>query len=765
MTVDGGAAPIGPYVNFDLLIERRGDEYRLQVIGSSSGEEEATFPPPFSPAELELLAARLERSRGTMRRMTSPQLDLAKEMGSRLYKTALTPAIRSLLQRAIEDAEQQHAAGVRVRLHLDATPDLAALPWEFLFDPDPRVGRFVALAERTPLVRYLRLPERIRPLAVTPPIRVLVVVSNPADDHYPELDVEVEWQRMREALEQPVLAGRIALERLPRATLSALQDALGERSYHVIHYIGHGGFDEQHQDGMLVFEGERGGANEVSAERFGALIHNEHDLRLVVLNACEGGRASATDPYAGMAQTLVRMGVPAVVAMQFEISDRAATVFARQFYRNIAAGRPVDTAVTDARMAIFQQVSEVEWATPVLYMRSPDGRIFDVAADMPAIPAVRAMPPVRSATEPRVVVDTKVAEPPGDTPQARMGVHMARADRIRSLSIPLRVAVSGGIVFGALALLGGAYIVGPMFAPSAEDEISVSEIVRRTRTVPSAAVVTSIAPPTPTSAPTSASVDPTPTPNPPPTPIAAVSVIPPPVTAPPVTAPPVTAPPVTAPPVTAPPVTAPPVTAPPAPTCSPAGNPAKSGVDGFVAWGARVASGATVVADDGAGTRISYVTASDGYFQIYGLKPGANFFIEISSVGGYAYNTYPQEPACGDRVVRAVGIRANRAITVAPGSGTVPSGKNVAWTVVPSTTYYCVAVYKSDKLGNNLGNTYVTLPGQGRCQTEGWAETLATNFTLPTLASGQYYGFLVYGYDSGTRNSFIQGGPVVYLGG
>ena len=435
-----------PYLNFDLLIERQGDRYRIRVIGSPSGEEDDTFPAPFTESELEVLTGRLEGARGRMRRMNSPQLALAKEMGGRLYETAMTPAIRRSLARAVDQAQLQDVAGVRVRLRLDSAPELAVLPWELMYDADPRVGRFVALAEETPLVRYLNLPERIRPLKVTPPVRVLVVIANPADDRYPELDVESEWRRLQdEALKDSIDQGLISLTRVRRGTLSALQQELLETDYNVLHYVGHGRFDQQHQDGLLVFEGERGGVNEVSAERFGALLHNERQLGLAVVNACEGGRAAATDPYAGMAQTLVRMGVPAVVAMQFEISDRAAITFARYFYWNIARGRPVDTAITHARMAVFQQVSEVEWATPVLYMRAPDGRIFDIDAIATPKPAPVVAPPpvVVEAPAPASPRAATVVLPPTPKPEPVQRPHEPR--RPSPLATGLRRA-------GALAI-------------------------------------------------------------------------------------------------------------------------------------------------------------------------------------------------------------------------------------------------------------------------------------------------------------------------
>ena len=100
-------------------------------------------------------------------------------------------------------------------------------------------------------------------------------------------------------------------------------------------------------------------------------------LRLVVLNSCEGARTTLTDPYAGVATTLVQLGVPAVVAMQFEISDRAAIVFAEELYANLIGRRdPIDASVAEARKAIYSDVDRVEWATPVLFVRDPEVQLF-----------------------------------------------------------------------------------------------------------------------------------------------------------------------------------------------------------------------------------------------------------------------------------------------------------------------------------------------------------------------------------------------------
>jgi len=66
--------------------------------------------------------------------------------------------------------------------------------------------------------------------------------------------------------------------------------------------------------------------------------------------------------------------------MQYQITDSAAIEFSSAFYESLADGLPVDAAVTEARVAVSME-SMLEWGTPVLYMRSLDGRLFDISTD------------------------------------------------------------------------------------------------------------------------------------------------------------------------------------------------------------------------------------------------------------------------------------------------------------------------------------------------------------------------------------------------
>jgi hypothetical protein len=103
--------------------------------------------------------------------------------------------------------------------------------------------------------------------------------------------------------------------------------------------------------------------------------------------------------------------------MQFPISDEAALAFSAMFYRRLAAGDGVDTAVAEGRLAVQRRLpGTLEWGTPALFLRAADGRLFEeaqapVAPRPPAAPEPTlvtpapepvALPPARRAWAPAV---------------------------------------------------------------------------------------------------------------------------------------------------------------------------------------------------------------------------------------------------------------------------------------------------------------------------------------------------------------------------
>ena len=361
------------YLNFDLTFESSADGYSVRATSSVAGEARAAFVFPFSELELENFLLRLgQRSSGT-RRADSPEMELSKQFGGRLFAALFNDDVRTALRSSVNESERQ-GAGLRIRLRFGNAPELADIPWEYLYDR--AANRFLTLSGETPLVRYLEQSRAVEPLQVQAPLRILVMISDPSD--YDRLDVEAEWQRLTAALADLRQLGLVEIVRLDKATLLELQRLLRDNQFHIFHYIGHGVYDESADDGFLVLEEENGRGRKVGGQYVGTMLADHRTLRLAVLNSCEGGRSSRRDPYAGAAQSLVQQGLPAVIAMQFEISDDAAAVFAQEFYMALAGGYPVDAALAEGRRAIFATKTNAEWGIPVLFMRAADGVIFRV---------------------------------------------------------------------------------------------------------------------------------------------------------------------------------------------------------------------------------------------------------------------------------------------------------------------------------------------------------------------------------------------------
>lgn len=422
------------YLDFDLLLEQQADgEYQALVTGSPLGEATSQqFRLPFDPQTLEILLLKLDPGRsGTRRVGTSTQQQAAMDFGGPLFEALFRDDLGLAWSRS-QDLSRQQGAGLRLRLRLTAAPAIAGLPWELLYDR--KANAFPAQSERTPLVRYLDVPHVPRPMTVDGPLRVLAIISSPTDLDL--LDVDTEWERLGEALADRISSGHVVLDRLPRPRVADLGPWLRRHPTHVIHFIGHGDFDDRLREGVLYFQDKLGSRTSVTSAVLGPYLRDHDPLRLVVLNACRSARTDAVDPFAGIAQGLVQQDATAVVAMQFPISDRAAATFASDFYGSLADGLPVDQAVTSARKALLAEFRD-EWATPVLFMRAPDGAIFE---------NVVAGPSHEPDSEP---VPERVPEPGGTSTEPGWAARHLRA-----------LVGAGGVVLLAAAVLAFALTRG-----------------------------------------------------------------------------------------------------------------------------------------------------------------------------------------------------------------------------------------------------------------------------------------------------------------
>lgn len=366
------------YEDFDVDIGiGEGSEYPLSVLRSPAGEASSKLLFPFDELALQNRLLNLQnsllRSGGKHRQILSSEQKVVQEFGQALFDSIMTGEIRSRYDVSQHQALQV-GKGLRLRLRIQS-PKLAALPWEFLYDA--RQGEYLVLSRNTPVVRYLELPQPVQTLEITPPLQVLGMVASP--NNLQQLDIEVEKQRVESALSNLQQAGLVQLTWLAGQTWRDLQRAMRGGPWHIFHFIGHGGFDTNIDEGLIVLADEHNQAHLLRATNIAQLLANHLSLRLVLLNACEGARGGQQDAFSSTASILVRRGIPAVLGMQYSITDQAAIEFARSFYEALTDGMPIDAAVCEARVSVNITVpNTLEWGVPVLYTRAPDGVLFTV---------------------------------------------------------------------------------------------------------------------------------------------------------------------------------------------------------------------------------------------------------------------------------------------------------------------------------------------------------------------------------------------------
>ncbi len=366
-------------VNDDIELEigpdKEPDAFTVKVLHSVAGGCPATrlmldtesIHIQHDQLESTVLASSVQR-----RRVLPQSEQPLQEVGRQLFEAVFTGAVGGAY-RASLGAVQQTGKRLRVGLHLRA-PELAALPWEAMFDRE--TGTYLCRTE--PLIRHVDAPYTPQPLEVRLPLHILGLAASPRG--LPMLDVEAEQQRLEQALAKPLAAGQVEINWAPDASWETIHDLMLDGIWHILHFIGHGGFDPGSDEGVLALVGPDGRADLVEASRLTDLLSEADPTpQLVVLNSCSSGQAGAHDLFSGTAATLVHGGISAAAAMQFSISDVAAIKFARGFYNAIARGRAIDEAVRSGRIEILGTPHTLEWVTPVLYVRGGVTQLFRLA--------------------------------------------------------------------------------------------------------------------------------------------------------------------------------------------------------------------------------------------------------------------------------------------------------------------------------------------------------------------------------------------------
>lgn len=408
---------------FTITIKGQPGAYTIEATGSKGIRVD---PQPFAWEPTSEQVATLAALAGAEAKVDP---DAIRELGRALYTAIFAAHLDIATGFARLQGMVGRAKGVRLRLHLE-TPALAVLPWEAMHD-----GReFLSTKTGTPLVRLLPLPDDQQPpqrLNVRGPLRVLFVWVSPQG--LPDLNIDRAATELHQLLSKVAREKQIVLEEIGSdipliqrifstikaevtnrryiafktlldPTLDELRSEL-RNGYHLLYFAGHGDANK----GIYLDDGAGGEVDPhsgrrpagdpypVSAETLAQALEGK-PTRLVFLAACNTAAVMRGESglLTGFAQELAGQAkLPAIVAMQYVISEDQATPLTTQFFEGLAQFQPVDMALAEARKVLIRPSHPPgrDVISPVIYLQTKEGVLFQPARNW-AVLGVTAMLPL-----------------------------------------------------------------------------------------------------------------------------------------------------------------------------------------------------------------------------------------------------------------------------------------------------------------------------------------------------------------------------------
>jgi hypothetical protein len=350
-------------------------EMGLYRRDAESNSIEIRFTPPEGDADLRMVRGGPSLARFDMERFQVLALD-DKAYGQLLGESLFAdPEVKTALAQARSVAQTRNAF-LRLRLFIGpSSSELHSLRWETLRDPED--GSSLVTSEQILFSRYLCSfdwrPIRRRPQS---DLRALVVIANPANigsdepGRFPmaSLDVGSELLRAKSSL------GSIPVKELASggaASLNSLCTHLRD-GYDIVYLVCHGAVVKC--EPRIWLEKEDGNAAVVSgSELISRLKELPQMPRLLVLASCQSAGSGEGETLAARGPGLAEGGLPAVLAMQGNVSIDTVAKFMPVFFQELQRDGQIDRAMAAARGAVREQP---DWWMPVLFMRLKSGHIW-----------------------------------------------------------------------------------------------------------------------------------------------------------------------------------------------------------------------------------------------------------------------------------------------------------------------------------------------------------------------------------------------------
>lgn len=286
---------------------------------------------------------------------------------------------------------QSRRCGIKLGLDLTEAPQLYGLPWELLFYRQR--GSHLSLSTYTPIVRVVRTPVQLPDASpnFSNPLKMLLVVvaSQPEDATYTQAEAAAIQQALKSdkrLLTLDCLEGVVTLRRFQRQ--------LQQEAYDIIHFIGHGTWDNSRNVASIIFHADTASdCLELPIEKIVTLpkeyvevgdlkliLSEMPNLKLLFFNSCQSGSVNLQDEldFGNIVTGLTKNGVASVIALQEKVTQVAAKTFATEFYTQLMDGSSLEEAIVESRKLLFiesRNNSKLlgQWFLPVWYeARNPE---------------------------------------------------------------------------------------------------------------------------------------------------------------------------------------------------------------------------------------------------------------------------------------------------------------------------------------------------------------------------------------------------------
>lgn len=348
----------------EIEIEPQGDAFQVTARGSRGEHPPAhLLGPAFTRARIEAFTRDVGRAVQRGKPLGPPALSEAQALHEALFQGALRD-VTARLHEAAKDGRLLHRLFLRDHA-------LQAFPWEALCRPSTTEDFWGSSAEAL-LARGVTSADPWEPREVSGAVRLLAIA--PSSD-------EGALESVKSALGASIEAGEIEwLDPIigPRARRAYLFEQLRRsKSPHILHFLGHGSVDAEGLPILRLADDEDGEEAWIKAEALARELsaNFSEDLRLLVLEACEGARPGA---FGSAAELLAQAGADAVVAHLWPVQADVARRCSGEFYRSLTGAErslgDVVASLSAARRTLLLQ--SAEGFSPVVYLRGPGAAIF-----------------------------------------------------------------------------------------------------------------------------------------------------------------------------------------------------------------------------------------------------------------------------------------------------------------------------------------------------------------------------------------------------